>query len=144
MQLLDENEIKVLLSWALISNHKLVRFKNSSIQLFKRWAFTVEEFNLDIEIDNIDYDNIVMNSKNENISMLNFKKDESDMSSVKFEHINEVDSADDEDEEIDSKINIIIHCKKKHLSCICKNIESSLLKRLRHKNARTFNLKTET
>ncbi len=138
MQLLDENEIKVLLSQALISNHELVRFKNSSIQLFKRWAFAVEEINLDIELDKIDDDNVVMNSKNENTSMLNFKKDESDMSSAKFKHINEVDSADDEDE-----ISITIHCKKKHSSCICKDIEFSLLKRLRRKNARMSDIKTE-
>jgi len=51
-----------------------------------------------------------MNSKNENTSMLNFKKDESDISSAKFEHIDEVDSA----EEIDSEISINIHRKKKH------------------------------
>jgi len=79
-----------------------------------------------------------MMMKNENTSMLNFKKDESDMSSAKFKHINEVDSADDEDE-----ISITIHCKKKHSSCICKDIEFSLLKRLRRKNARMSDIKTE-
>ncbi len=78
-----------------------------------------------------------MNSKNENTSMLNFKKDESDMSSAKSEHINEVNSA----EEIDSEISIIIHCKRKHSSCICRNIEFSLLKKLRCKNARTSDIK---
>ncbi len=138
MQLLDENEIKVLLSQASISNHELVRFKNSSIQLFKRWTFAVKEINLDIESDKINDDDVVMNSKSKNTSMLDFKKDESDMSSAKFEHIDEVNSADDKDE-----ISITIHCKKKHSSCICRNIESSLLKRLRCKNARTFDIKTE-
>ncbi len=138
MQLLNENEIKVLLSQALISNHELVRFKNSSIQLFKKWAFAVEEINLDIESGKIDDDDVVMNSKNENTSMLNFKKDESNMSSAKFEHINKVNSADDKD-----KISIIIYCKKKHSSCICRDIEFSLLERLRCKNARTSDIKTE-
>ncbi len=84
-----------------------------------------------------------MNSKNENISMLNFKKDESDISSAKFEHINKVNNANDEDEEIDSEISIIIHCKKKHSSCICKDIEFNLLKRLKCKNVRTSDIKTE-
>ncbi len=138
MRLLDENEIKVLLSWASISNHKLVRFENSSIQLFKKWAFAVEEINLDIESDKIDDDDVVMNSKNENTSMLDFEKDESDMSSAKFEHIDEVDSADDEDE-----ISITIRRKKKHSSCVCRDIESSLLERLRRKNAKTSDIKTE-
>jgi len=71
--------------------------------------------------------------------MLDFKRDESDMSSAKFKHIDEVNSA----EEIDSEISITIHCKRKHLNCICKDIESSLLKRLKHKNARTSDIKTE-
>ena len=139
MQLLDENEIKVLFSQASILNHELIRFKNSSIQLFKRWAFAVEEINLDIESDKIDDDDVVMNSKNENTSMLDFEKDESDMSSAKFEHIDEVNSA----EEIDSKISIIIHHKRKHSSCICRNIESSLLKKLRCKNVKMSDIKTE-
>ncbi len=139
MQLLDENEIKVLLSQASILNHELVRFKNSSIQLFKRWAFAVEEINLDIESNKIDDDDVIMNSKNENTSMLNFEKDESNMNSAKFKHIDEVDSA----EEIDSEISIIIHRKKKHLSCVCRNIESSLLERLRCKNVKMFDIKTE-
>ncbi len=138
MQLLDENEIKVLLSQALILNHELVRFKNSSIQLFKRWTFAVKEINLDIKSDKIDDDDVFMNLKNENTSIFNFKKDESNMSLTKFEHIDEVNSADDED-----KISIIICCKKKHLSCICRNIESSLLKRLRCKNAKMSDIKTK-
>jgi len=71
--------------------------------------------------------------------MLNFKKDESDMNSVKFEHINEVNST----EEIDSKISIIIHHKRKLSSCICRNIESSLLKRLKCKNVKMFDIKTK-
>jgi len=70
--------------------------------------------------------------------MLDFKKDESDMSSAKFKHIDEVNNADDKDE-----ISIIIHRKKKHSSCICRDIESSLLERLRCKNARTSDIKTE-
>jgi len=79
-----------------------------------------------------------MNSKSKNTSMLDFEKDESDMNSAKFEHIDKVDSADDKD-----KISITIHCKKKHSSCICRDIESSLLERLRCKNARTSDIKTE-
>lgn len=80
-----------------------------------------------------------MNSKNENTSMLNFKKDESDISSAKFEHIDEVDSA----EEIDSEISINIHRKKKHWDYVCRDIESSLLEKLRCKNVKTFDIKTK-
>jgi hypothetical protein len=69
-----------------------------------------------------------MNLKNENADILDFKQDENDMSSTKFRNIDEVDHANDEDEEIENEINIIIHCKMKHSSCICRNIEFSLLK----------------
>ncbi len=75
--------------------------------------------------------------------MFNFEKNKSNMSSAKFKHIDEVNNADDEDEEIDSEMSIIIHRKKKHSSCICRDIEFSLLKRLRRKNARMFDIKTE-
>lgn len=58
-------------------------------------------------------------------------------------HTDGVDSAENEDEEVHDEISITIRRKGKHSGCACRVIESSLLERLRRKNAGTSGLKTE-
>jgi hypothetical protein len=141
---LDENEVKLLLSREPISDHELIRFEHSSIQLFRGQASTVEGINLDVESGDIDDDDIVMNSENENAGIPDFEQDESDMGSTESRNTDEVDHADDGDEEVESEIRTTIRRKAKHSGCACRGIESSLLERLRRKNAGTSGLKTET
>ncbi len=111
---LDENEVKLLLSRAPITNHELIRFEHASIQLFRGQTSTVEGINLDVQSDDID-DDIVMNSENEDAGILDFDQEKSGMSSTESTNADEVDYADDDDEEVESEIRTTSRRKAKRV-----------------------------